>query len=71
MASTTYANSWTHILPGALSGDVGEVLFVLLFYNATTGAAQFNQLNDPGSITQLSNNTSANGWSEIVWFGLG
>jgi hypothetical protein len=67
VASTTYANGWTHILAGTLSGDEGVVLFAFLFYNATTGAAQFYQLNGPGSITQLSKTTFAKGWSEILW----
>jgi hypothetical protein len=46
----------------------GNVIFAYLFYNASTGAAQFYQLNEqPGSITQLSNTTFAKSWSEILW----
>ena len=66
LSSTTFSKGWTHIVclgQAAESNYASEVLF----YNATTGAAQFYQLNGPGSITQLSNTTFAKGWSEILW----
>lgn len=68
VASTSYAHGWTHIRAGTLSSGLdGNAIFAYLFYNASSGAAQFYQLNEPGSITQLSNSTFAQGWSEILW----
>jgi hypothetical protein len=69
VASTTFSKGWTQIPAGTISGGMdGNVIFAYLFYNASTGAAQFYQLNEqPGSITQLSNTTFAKSWSEILW----
>lgn len=68
LASASYAHGWTHIPAGTISSGLdGNVIFAYLFYNASTGAAQFYQLNAPGDITQLSNTTFSRGWSEIVW----
>ena len=68
LASTTYAQGWTHIPAGTISGGLdGNVIFAYLFYNASTGTAQFYQLNAPGDIIQLSNTTFAKGWSKIIW----
>ncbi len=62
VASTSYEHGWTQIPAGTISSGMdGNVIFAYLFYNTNTGAAQFYQLNQPGSITQLSNTTFAKG----------
>ena len=67
--STTFSKGWTKILLGDLPGDQGYPERALLFYNGTSGTAQFYTLVGMGiEIHQVSNTIWAKGWSEILWF---
>ncbi len=69
LSSTTSAKGWTHIVPGFFIGRVDRGQGTLLFYNSSSGLAQFYSIDPQGTISQLSSTTYAKGWTHIVSVG--
>jgi hypothetical protein len=56
LKKTNLGSGWTHIIPGNFGGTSATGHTDLLFYNATTGAAQFEGVSGQAS-TELMNHT--------------
>ncbi len=71
-AQTTLSKGWTHIITNAYTPgsntQIGlqEGNYPVLFYNATSGLAQFYNYDTQGNMHQLSNTTLSQGWTHIV-----
>lgn len=71
-AHTTLSTGWTHIItnastPGSITvTGLPEGNYPVLFYNATSGLAQFYKYDIQGNMYQLSNTTLSKGWTHIA-----
>ncbi len=68
LSSTTFSKGWTHIItngyePGAFTQENN---YLVLFYNATSGVAQFYHVDIQGKMHQFSNDMWSTGWTHIV-----
>jgi hypothetical protein len=70
LSSSTYSKGWTHIVPGYYTiftpSGTGEDFMDLLFYNSSSGLAQFYSTDGQGGISQLSSSTYSKGWTHII-----
>ena len=65
LSSTTFSKGWTHIItngyePGAFTQENN---YLVLFYNATSGVAQFYNVDIQGNMHQFSNDKWSTGWT--------
>jgi len=69
LSNSTWSTGWTHIVPVLLyRGDYAGAggTSDLLFYNSTSGVAQFYNTDGNGGIQQVSNTTWSTGWTHII-----
>jgi hypothetical protein len=70
LSSSTYSKGWTHIVPGWYTvftpSGPGERTSDLLFYNGSSGLAQFYGTDGQGGINQISSSTYSTGWTHII-----
>ena len=73
LSSSTFSKGWSHIvdIPGGPSSmpDTGNP-DELLFYNGSSGLAQFYRTDGQGGISQLSSTNYRRGWALIEWLTL-
>lgn len=70
LSSSTYSTGWTHIVPGFYTilrpSGIGEGTSDLLFYNGSSGLAQFYSTDGHGGINQISSSTYSKGWTHVI-----